>query len=400
MQFWFCAGREVKKLDLPTSSNKSFCDFSSERSDVCDMKGDVRIHGASSSVFFIRNRQNGDQVGEEEIVRIRPYPRKFDRSLLERIGEIKITSTGDRARAYTCKENQSIPAIVFANGGFLGNFYHDFNDALIPLFITSRQFDGEVQLLITNMQPWWIQKYKPVLSKLSNYQLIDLKNEGRVRCYPRMIVNLHSHRKISINPSRTPGNYSMVDFARFLRKAYSLDREFADISQRKPKILIITRRRTRKFTNMEAIISMAEQLGYEVLAQEIDPNIKEFSKIVNSCDVMMGVHGAGLTHLMFLPDNAVHIQVAPLGKPSSREDYGLPAIDRNLRYIQYNISEEESTLIEKYPRDHPVFTDPDSIHRQGYAVSFRIYLVEQSVKLNATRFRPVLERALELLRKQ
>ncbi|KAF3341809.1 hypothetical protein FCM35_KLT00447 [Carex littledalei] len=113
----------------------------------------------------------------------------------------------------------------------------------------------------------------------------------------------------------------------------------------------------------------------------------------------MGVHGAGLTHFMFLPDNAVHIQVAPLGKPSSREYYGLPAIDRNLRYIQYNISEEESTLSEKYPRDHPVFTDPDSIFRQGYAVSFRIYLVEQNIKLNIARFRPVLVRALELLRK-
>lgn len=364
------------------------------------MKGDVRIHGTSSSAFFIRYHQNGDQVGDDEIVRIRPYPRKFDPNLLERIGEVKITSTSNSARAYTCAKNQSIPAIVFANGGFLGNFYHDFNDALIPLFITSRQFNGEVQFLITNMKAWWVGKYKPILSTLSNYELIDLKNEDGARCYPRVIVNLHSHKKISIDPSRTPGNYSMVDFARILRTGYSLDREFVDISQRKPKLLIITRSRTRKFTNTEAIISMAEQLGYEVLAQEVDSNLSEFSKIVNSCDVMMGVHGAGLTHFMFLPDNAVHIQVAPLGKPSSREDYGLPAIDRNLRYIQYNISEEESTLSEKYPRDHPVFTDPDSVFRQGYTVSSRIYLVEQNIKLNISRFRPVLVRALELLRKK
>ncbi|KAF3341808.1 protein O-linked-mannose beta-1,4-N-acetylglucosaminyltransferase 2-like isoform X3 [Carex littledalei] len=249
-----CIGKEAEKSSSTTSSYKPFCDYSSDRSDVCDMKGDVRIYGASSSVFFIRYHQNGDQVGDDEIVRIRPYPRKFDPNLLERIGEVKITSTGNTARAYTCAENQSIPAIVFANGGFLGNFYHDFNDALIPLFITSRQFNGEVQFLITNMKAWWVRKYKPILSKLSNYELIDLKNEDRVRCYPRVIVNLHSHKKISIDPSRTPGNYSMVDFARILRTGYSLDREFVDISQRKPKLLIITRSRTRKFTNTEAII--------------------------------------------------------------------------------------------------------------------------------------------------
>jgi hypothetical protein len=36
-----------------------------------------------------------------------------------------------------------------------------------------------------------------------------------------------------------------------------------------------------------------------------------FARLVNSADVMMGVHGAGLTNMVFLPSRAVLVQVVP-----------------------------------------------------------------------------------------
>jgi hypothetical protein len=30
-----------------------------------------------------------------------------------------------------------VPAIVFALGGLTGNYWHDFSDALVPLFVAS-----------------------------------------------------------------------------------------------------------------------------------------------------------------------------------------------------------------------------------------------------------------------
>ena len=69
----------------------------------------------------------------------------------------------------------------------------------------------------------------------------------------------------------------------------------------------------------------------------------------------------------------------------------------NLKYMEYKTSNEESTLIQQYPLDHAVFADPDSIGKQGWKAYKSIYLNKQNVKLNVTRFKPTLLKALELL---
>lgn len=132
---------------------------------------------------------------------------------------------------------------------------------------------------------------------------------------------------------------------------------------------MIARKWTRSFKNVDEIVQMAEGLAYEVVVAEADTgsSLAQFSKIVNSCDVMMGVHGAGLTNLVFLLTNATVIQVVPLGglEQIAWLDFGRPSLERKLRYLQYSITEEESTLVEMYPRDHAVFKDPGSILGKG-----------------------------------
>lgn len=105
---------------------------------------------------------------------------------------------------------------------------------------------------------------------------------------------------------------------------------------------MIARKWTRSFKNVDEIVQMAEGLAYEVVVAEADTgsSLAQFSKIVNSCDVMMGVHGAGLTNLVFLPTNATVIQVVPLGglEQIAWLDFGRPSLERKLRYfaVQYN----------------------------------------------------------------
>jgi hypothetical protein len=74
-----------------------------------------------------------------------------------------------------------------------------------------------------------------------------------------------------------------------------------------------------------------------------------------------------------------------------------PAGSMKLKYIQYDISPQESTLIEEYPRNHTVFTDPASIRRQGWNQMKVIFLDKQNVRLNLRRFRPTLKKALKHL---
>ncbi|KAJ4754163.1 hypothetical protein LUZ62_088568 [Rhynchospora pubera] len=379
------------------------CHLTDFRSEVCEIYSNVRVHGSSSSILFTSDKTINLEANKTW--KIRPYTRKFDAFVMKKIRAVAIRPLDASTEAPKCSQHHNITAVVFSTSGYLGNFFHDFSDVLIPLFITAGQFEGEVQFVIADMQLWWIEKHRRVLNQLSNYAIIDFNKENKVHCYPHVIVGLYSHDELTIDPSRTPNNYSMADFARLMRKAYSLERDFAvnlaEGSKRKPRLLIIARNHTRKIINVGEVVEAGEELGFEVVVREssFHTSVGEFSRMVNSFDVMMGVHGAGLTNEVFLPTNAVLIQIVPFGNLEALSvlDFGKAAANMMLKYLQYSISEEESTLIDIYPRDHAVFRDPLSIHRQGWATMGKIYLRQQSVKLNVTRFKPFLTRALELL---
>ncbi|XP_019704773.1 alpha-1,3-arabinosyltransferase XAT3 isoform X1 [Elaeis guineensis] len=380
------------------------CDFSSQRSDVCEMDGDIRIHGNSFSILLLASSNNKTSETHESW-RIKPHARKHDKFILSHVAEMSVKSLTAFEQVPACAVNHTIPAIIFSTGGYMGNPFHDFTDVLIPLFITSRQYNGEVQFLISEIVPNWITKYQPILKQLSHYEIIDFNKDDMVRCYPHAIVGLRFHKEMSIDPLKAPNGRTMVDFAQFMRTSFALERQSAiklgPDQDKKPRLLIISRKWTRSFTNAQEIVQMAEGLSFEVVVAEANSSssLVDFAQLVNSCDVMMGVHGAGLTNLVFLPTNATVIQVVPLGglEGIAWADFGVPSLDMKLRYLQYAISEEESTLIEQYPRDHAVFKDPTSIQNQGWLALRSIYLVKQNVKLDVVRFKGVLLQALDFL---
>ncbi|KAL6175638.1 hypothetical protein ACLB2K_052277 [Fragaria x ananassa] len=235
---------------------------------------------------------------------------------------------------------------------------------------------------------------KEILKGLSTeYELIDIDKElEQVHCFPRVTVGLKASRKeMTFDPFRY--SYSMKDFREFLRTTYSLKRANAikirdgQHQLHKARLLILSRNRTRCFTNTGEITEMERDLGYKVTVEEADRNVSKFANVVNSCDVMVGVHGAGFLNNLFLPENAIFIQIVPVGNFEwiSTTYYGGPAKDMNLKYLEYKISNEESTLIQQYPLDHAVFTDPDSIGKQGWTAFKSIYLNKHNVRLNVTR---------------
>ena len=376
------------------------CNIMDGRSEFCEISnGDVRVHGNSSTIFIVSSAPM-EVLAENSSWSIRPYARKGDASVMKRVKNftVKLISYRDH-RLPHCTQNHSVPAVLFSVGGYAGNHFHDFSDVLIPLFLTSRQFNGEVQFLVTQKQLWWIEKFRKLLRGLSRYPIIDIDREEGIHCFSGAIVGLKSHKELQIDPSLSP--YSMKDFRQFLRSSYSLKRTAIKITGvGKPRLLIIARKKSRSFTNEGEVAKMARSLGYEVIVAE--PNGTEtsrFAHLVNSCDVLMGVHGAGLTNMVFLPENAVLIQVVPLGGLEwiARTDFGEPAMDMKLRYIEYKIKEEESSLIEEYPHEHPVLRDPYSISKMGWHEIRSVYLDKQNVKLDLNRSRETLLQAIQLL---
>ena len=225
-------------------------------------------------------------------------------------------------------------------------------------------------------------------------------------CYPQVVVGLEFHKEMSVDAARTAGEYSMADFALLARRSYGLTRDTAirlrgRSSGFRPRMLLISRRSTRAFTNAGAIARAATALGYEVVVGEParHAELPSFARVVNSCDVLVGVHGAGLANLVFLPAGAVVVQVVPLGglDAMAAEDFGEPARDAGLRYVHYRVAVAESTLARWYPRDHRVLRDPAAVRREGWMALRAAYLVGQNVTLDVRRFGGALRRAMELL---
>ncbi|CAL9779459.1 unnamed protein product [Musa acuminata subsp. burmannicoides] len=389
------------------AEKKPMCDRSNSKSDICEADGDVRIIGKDTRMVFVAPPQSSDN-GDGESWTIKPYARKWAADSGARVREVTLKSVHGYGEDTRCSVNHTVPALVFAIGGWTGNFFHDFADVLVPLFETAYPFGGEVQFLIANMNPPWMDKYRPFFQKLSRYEIIEYDNDDAVRCFKHVTLGLRcsSVEDFQMEPSKSPHGYTMFDFAKFARSVFSLESEHpsrvGEQSDKKPRLMIITRARTRRLVNAEEIVQMAAEVGYEVAITEADPDVSKFSRIVNSCDVLMGVHGSALTNMIFLPTDAVVIQVVPWGNMdwAAGHHFRDPSKQMKLKYLEYSINEEETTLSELYPRDHAVFKDPLSLHRQGWATYARIFLREQNVRLNVTRFRPFLERALGLLHQE
>ncbi|KAG8053622.1 hypothetical protein GUJ93_ZPchr0001g30030 [Zizania palustris] len=396
---------EVKQTDPAAARRewKPLCDLTSNRRiDWCELDGDVRVVGANGSVTLVAPPGADERAFRAELWRIKPYPRKPDPNAMNNVGELTVQSLTSPAAsaAPACTEWHDVPGLVFSDRGYTGNYFHAFTDVILPLFLTAKQYSGEVLFLVSDFQMWWLGKFLPVFKNLSNYDMIDLGSDPRVHCFRHVQVGLSCHSDFSIDPWRAPNGYSMVDFTRFMRGAYGLPRAAAVPAARRPRLLLIARAHTRRFVNTDDIVRGAERVGFEVVVSEGGHEVAPFAELANTCDAMVGVHGAGLTNMVFLPTGGVVIQVVPLGGLEFVAGYFRgPSKDMGLRYLEYRISPEESTLIDQYPRDHPVFTNPDAVKSHGWNSLKEAYLDKQDVRLDMKRFRPVLKKAIAHLRK-
>ncbi|KAJ9153817.1 hypothetical protein P3X46_027218 [Hevea brasiliensis] len=330
---------------------------------------------------------------------IKPYARREDQTAMERVTTVHILP-GNSTNLPPCNFTHDVPAVIFSSGGFTGNLFHEINEITIPLFLTCRHFRSNLQFVITDYKPWWVSKYNRILSHLSRYQPINPAADGSVHCFPGAVIGLVYHENLVINSTEIPGGYSMFDFKHFLRQSYNLKIKNASEIE-KPVLILISRRKSRRFLNENEMVTMMEQLGFRVIvtAPYRMSNLNRFASVLNSCSVMVGAHGAGLTNEVFLPDGAVMVQVVPLGLEwASANYYGDPASKMGVKYLEYKIEPEESSLLDKYGRDHPAIADPKSIFSQGYSAARAMYVDGQNLKINVTRFRKIIVEAIKLIR--
>ena len=119
---------------------------------------------------------------------IKPYPRKEDETAMKLVMPIRILQGNIMAPA--CDYTHESLALVFSSGGFTGNLFHEFNEVIIPLFLTSFHFKSRLRFIVTDFKPWFIEGYKPILSHLSHFDVINPALDGNFIAFLVLLLGL------------------------------------------------------------------------------------------------------------------------------------------------------------------------------------------------------------------
>jgi protein O-GlcNAc transferase len=337
-------------------------------------------------------------------MKIQPYTLKSDETAMHNVREMTLTSSPPNS---SCGVIHHSPALIFSARGYNGNFYHEINDIFIPLFITlnslfTNQLD--VILVVVDGPTWWYKKYDELLSTFSpNHKIIDPNNLTTSHCFPSATVGLIKHGPMTIDPKlmlQYHKTKTLLDFHAFLESAY-IKKDTPLIypgDKGKPLLTLVSRKGgSRKLLNEEEVIKLAEDIGFNVhvLDHSKGLTVPDVYRLVHSSHVLLGVHGAGLTNMMFLRQGSVLVQVVPLGLDSfSTICYGKPSEPLGLEYVEYKIEANESSMAWEHGADSLMIKDPEA-YIDGKWENLRIYLGEQNVKINLIRFRKCLMEAYE-----
>nr|ACL52478.1 unknown [Zea mays] len=397
------------------------CDRSHYRSDVCYLRGDVRTDPSTSSVLLY-NAARGS--GPEKV---RPYTRKFEDSVMSSIDEVTIVPVpgGHNASASALRRRcdvrhpRGVPAVVLSTGGYTGNVYHEFSDGLIPLFVTAQRFGGEVVLVVLGYHYWWLGRYGAVLEQLTNYKVVDFRSDRRVHCFDEMIVGLRIHGELVVDPKLMPNGKSIKDFQALLHRSYSRTTTTPSASPpvpvplplappsrsrsracprpaAKPKLLIFIRKQNRVLLNLPHVVTACRRAGFapHVMNLRRQTPLAAIHAALASADAMVAVHGAAVTHFLFMRPGSVLLQIVPVGLDWAADAfYGKPAQQLGLEYLEYKVAPEESSLAAEYGLDSTVLRNPWVISSRGWWEMKKVYMDRQNVTVNIKRFGELLRTA-------
>lgn len=377
------------------------CDRSDFNTDVCFMAGDVRTDPSSLSLLLFPKQPPAANATVEE--RIRPYTRKWEALIMSRVEEVRLRmAPPEEEPSHRCDVRHDAPLLVMTAGGYTGNLFHAFSDGFVPAWLTVQHLRRRVVLGVLSYNPWWAGTYGEIISGLSDYHVVDLLHDKRTHCFPGAIVGTRFHGILSVDPGRLRDNKTIVDFHDLLAGVYETAGDTVvvdDVTQpapRRPRLGIVSRRGTRVIENQAAVARLARSVGFDVDILETANGLPLPASYasVSACDVLVGVHGADLTKLLFLRPGAALVQIAPLGvAPIARGCYAEASARMGLHYEQYDAEGHESSLSRKYGLRDVVVSDPEAAKRdKGWGFVARVYLGGQNVTLDLSRFRHTLTR--------
>ena len=259
------------------------------------------------------------------------------------------------------------------------NMYHHFCD-FINLYLTmhvNNSFDHDNNILVWDMVPYR-SNFGPAWKAFTNNPIMDLgRFTGKKVCFknliftlpPRMIFGMYYNMPVIPGCS---GSGLFHAFNRHLLHGMKIKDTFQFLEEGKERktvrITILSRNtRFRRILNEEKLAAALKKKSRHFVVSVVDYSHQmPFTDQVNmtaNTDILIGIHGAGLTHCLLLPDYSVLLELYNCGDEFCYKDLA------RLRGIKYITWMNESKL---YPEDdghHPSQKGP---HKKFTNYSFDV----------------------------
>ncbi|ESO86798.1 hypothetical protein LOTGIDRAFT_128470 [Lottia gigantea] len=95
---------------------------------------------------------------------------------------------------------------------------------------------------------------------------------------------------------------------------------------------------SRKIKNEQELVDHVSKLlpGHDIKSLQLDKlTMQEQLKIVSKTDILIGMHGAGLSHTLFLPNHSGLIELYPIYWPETNRHFRMMATWRGLHYLTW-----------------------------------------------------------------
>lgn len=265
------------------------------------------------------------------------------------------------------------------------NMYHhfcDFFNLYASLFVNQSHpaaFNTDVQILIWETYPY-DSPFRDTFKAFSQRPVWTLSDvEGKRVCFrnvvlpllPRMIFGLFYNTPI-IQGCSNSGLFRA--FSEFILHRLQIPYE---PPRRKLRITYLSRRtKYRKVLNEEELLSRLEaNEDYSVQRASYERlSFPDQLAITRNTDILIGMHGAGLTHLLFLPNWACIFELYNCEDPNCYKDLA------RLRGVRYRTWEQRELV---YPQDeghHPEGGAHAKFTNYSFDVEEFVHLVAEAAK--------------------
>lgn len=227
------------------------------------------------------------------------------------------------------------------------NMYHHFCDffnlyASLHLNATlesEHSFDRDVRVLIWENQPYR-SAFLPAFNVFTKHPIMSLADvAGKKACFkkimfplpPRMVFGLYYNTPLTTVSCQGSGLFKA--FSEFL--PFRMGMEEVKKPDQRLRVTILNRKTPyRNIVNLDEIVSELSP-HYQVTVANFShhrPPFKLQMERIRQTDILIGIHGAGLTHMLFLPEWAAVFELYDCEDPECYRDL---AMLRGLKHLSW-----------------------------------------------------------------